>query len=58
MGHDNPFTGALDGEALAFSGSLKTPIGGMAYTVTGTLTAGKIDAVAKTKIGDLKIRSK
>ena len=58
MGHDNPFTGTLDGEALAFSGSLKTPIGGMAYTVTGTLTAGKIDAVAKTKIGDLKIRSK
>jgi hypothetical protein len=30
----------------------------MAYTVTGTLIEGKIEAVAKTKMGDLLIRSR
>ena len=58
LAHDNPFTGTLDGETLAFSGDLKTPVGSMAYTVIGTLKDGKIDAVAKTKIGELKIRSR
>jgi hypothetical protein len=30
----------------------------MDYTVTGTLMEGKIEAVAKTKMGELLIRSK
>ncbi len=33
-------------------------MGAMPYTVTGTLIDGKIDAVAKTKLGDLAIRSR
>ena len=42
---------------LSFAGKLKTPVGAMAYTITGTLVDGKINAVAKTKLGDLKIVS-
>jgi hypothetical protein len=37
---------------------MKTPVGSMPYTVVGTLIEGKIEAVAKTKMGGLSIRSK
>ncbi len=59
LNHDNPFSGGSfkDGK-VAFKGELKTPVGSMAYAVTGTLVDGKIEAVAKTKMGELKIRSK
>lgn len=60
MGKDNDFTGGTIDEhgKLSFTGALKTPIGKMDYTITGTLVDGIIDAVAKTKMGDLKIKSK
>jgi len=59
LNHDNPFSGGtLDAGKVAFQGELKTPIGLVAYTVTGTLLEGKIEAVAKTKMGELLIRSK
>jgi predicted TIM-barrel fold metal-dependent hydrolase len=59
LNHDNPFSGgSLEDGKVTFDGKLKTPMGNMAYTVTGTLLDGKIEAVAKTKIGELLIRSK
>ena len=60
MGKDNDFTGGTIDENgnLSFTGALKTPIGKMDYTITGTLVDGVIDAVAKTKMGNLKIKSK
>lgn len=59
MNHDNPFSGGTykDGKG-AFTGELKTPVGKMAYDVTGTFVDGKIEAVAKTKLGNLAIKSK
>ena len=59
LNHDNPFSGgSFEDGKVTFKGELKTPIGRMAYTVTGTLMEGKIEAVAITKMGELKIRSK
>lgn len=60
MGNDNAFAGGTIDENgnVAFKGDLKIPIGKMSYAVTGTLKDGIIDAVAKTKMGDLTIRSK
>lgn len=40
------------------SGILESPMGKMQYTLTGTLSEGKVNAVAKTKMGELKITSK
>lgn len=40
------------------SGILESPMGKMQYTLTGTLREGKVNAVAKTKMGELKITSK
>ena len=58
LNHDNPFSGgSIEDGKVAFKGELKTPLGMMAYTVTGTLVEGKIEAVAKTKMGELLIRS-
>ncbi len=59
LNNDNTFSGGtiIDGK-VSFSGDLKTPMGEMPYTVTGTFIHGKIDAVAKTKMGDLAIKSK
>ncbi len=58
LNHDNPFSGGtIEDGKVAFKGDLKTPIGSIAYTVSGTLVEGKIEAVAKTKMGELKIRS-
>ncbi len=60
MGHDNPFTdGTIDeGGNISFQGDLQTPVGKIAYTITGTLIGGVICAVARTRLGDLAIRSK
>ena len=60
MKKENEFSGGTIDENgnVCFKGDLKTPIGKMAYTITGTLISGKVEAVAKTKMGDLKIRSK
>jgi hypothetical protein len=59
LNHANPFSGgSFEDGKVAFKGELKTPVGNMAYTVTGTLIDGKIKAVAKTKMGELLIRSK
>jgi uncharacterized protein len=59
LNHDNPFSGgSIDDGRVAFQGELKTPLGDVAYAVTGTLLAGRIEAVAKTKMGELFIRSR
>jgi uncharacterized protein len=59
LNHDNPFSGgSFEDGKITFKGELKTPIGKMPYTVTGMLKEGKIEAVAKTKMGELLIRSK
>lgn len=60
MNKENKFEdGTIDGDGkVTFSGDMKTPLGKMAYTTTGTLINGTIDAVAKTKLGDLAIKSK
>jgi predicted TIM-barrel fold metal-dependent hydrolase len=60
MGKVNAFTGGTidaDGK-VAFSGDLQTPMGKIPYTLTGTFKNGVIDALAKTKMGDIPIRSK
>ncbi len=60
MNHENAFSGGSMDEAgkFSFAGDLKTPIGKMPYTITGTLADGVVNAVAKTKMGDLEIKSK
>jgi predicted TIM-barrel fold metal-dependent hydrolase len=59
MNNDNPFSGGtLEDGKIAFSGEMKTPVGKMAYTVTGTFIDGSIEAIAKTKMGNLSIKSK
>lgn len=59
LNHDNLFSGgSIEDGKVSFKGELKTPVGRMPYTVTGTLMEGKIEAVAKTKMGELLIRSK
>ncbi|MBP2659828.1 MAG: hypothetical protein H6Q69_2860 [Firmicutes bacterium] len=39
---------------VAFSGDLKTPMGKMPYSVTGTFIDDRIDAIAKRKMGELR----
>lgn len=60
MKNNNAFTGgSIDADGrVSFSGDLKTPIGKMPYTITGSYKDGVINAVAKTKMGDLEIKSK
>jgi hypothetical protein len=59
LNNDNKFNdGTIEDGKVTFSGELKTPIGKMTYNVTGTFIDDRIDAVAKTKLGNLKIRSK
>lgn len=59
INNDNPFSGGtIEDGRLAFLGELKTPMGMMPYNVSGTFIDGKIDAVAKTKMGNLIIKSK
>ncbi len=59
MNKENSFSnGSIDAEGnIAFKGDLKTPVGTMSYSITGILQNGTIEAVAKTKMGDLTIRS-
>ena len=60
MKNENEFTGGSIDENgnISFKGDLKTPVGKIVYTIDGTFVDGKIDAVAKTKMGDLAIKSK
>lgn len=59
LNNDNPFNGGtIEAGRLAFTGDLKTPVGMMSYTVTGTFIDGRLEAVAKTKMGNLTIKSK
>lgn len=60
MKNENEFAGGTIDENgnVSFQGDLKTPIGKMTYTITGTVADGVINAVAKTKMGDLAIKSK
>ena len=59
LNHNNPFSGgSIEAGKTAFKGELKTPVGRMPYTVTGTLTEGRIETIAKTKMGELLIWSK
>lgn len=60
MGKENEFSGGTIDENgnVAFKGDLKTPIGKMPYTITGSVAGNVVKAVAKTKMGDLAIESK
>ena len=60
MNKVNEFKNGTIDEAgnVAFSGDLQTPIGKIPFTISGTFFDGQIQAVAKTKMGDLEIRSK
>lgn len=60
MKNENAFSGGTIDETgnISFQGELKTPAGKIAYIISGTFVDGKIDALAKTKMGDLAIRSK
>ena len=60
MGKENEFSGGTIDENgnVSFKGDLKTPIGKMPYTITGSVAGGKVKATAKTKMGDLAIESK
>ena len=59
MKHENSFANGTIDEAgnIAFKGDLKTPIGRMAYAINGTLKDNIVNAIANTKMGDLKIKS-
>ena len=59
MKNDNAFAGGtIDADGnVSFKGDLKTPMGKMPYTITGALKNSVINAVAKTKIGNLEIKS-
>lgn len=60
MGKENEFTGGTIDENgnVSFKGDLKTPIGKMPYTITGSVAGNVVKAVAKTRMGDLAIESK
>jgi len=59
LNNDNMFNGGtIEDGKVTFSGELKTPMGKMSYNVTGTFIDGRIEAVAKTKMGNLEIKSK
>jgi len=59
MKNENAFSGGtIEDGKISFKGEMKTPIGKVPYDLTGTLINGKIDAVAKTKKGNLNIISK
>lgn len=60
MGQENEFkNGTIDEDGnVSFSGEMKTPIGKMAYTSIGKVVDGRIEAVAKTKMGNIQIKSK
>jgi hypothetical protein len=60
MGKVNTFTnGTIDADGnIAFGGDLATPMGKIPYTLTGTFKGGIIAAIAKTKMGDIPIKSK
>lgn len=60
MGKGGEFqNGTIDASGnITLSGEIKARMGAVAYQMTGTFVDGKIDAVAKTKMGDIKIQSK
>lgn len=60
MGKGGEFkNGTIDADGnFSLSGEIKAPVGAVAYQMTGTFADGKINAVAKTKMGDIKIQSK
>jgi hypothetical protein len=60
MGKESPITGGTIDAAgnLVFGGTIATPMGKLAYHVTGTLRNGVIAGFAKTAQGSFAIRSK
>lgn len=57
--NENDFSGGVfDGKNFSFSGKMKFGIFRIQYTAHGTFENGKIDAVANTKVGDMKIVGK
>jgi hypothetical protein len=60
LGQDNAFTnGVIDADGnIKVEGDLATPAGKFTYTISGTFINGQIDAIAKTNMGNLEIKSK
>jgi uncharacterized protein len=48
--------GSFEDGKVTFKGELKTTIGMLPSTITGTLIDGKIEAVAKNRLGEVMIR--
>ena len=60
MGKGGDFSGGtIDAEGnISLSGMIKAPMGSVNYTMTAIFRDGKLDAVAKTKMGNITIKSK
>ena len=60
MGKGGDFSGGtIDADGnISLNGTIKAPMGNMNYTLTGTFRDSKLDAVAKTKMGNITIKSK
>ena len=60
MGNGDDFSGGtIDAEgSISLSGTIKAPLGSVNYTMTGTFRDGKLDAVAKNRLGNITIKSK
>lgn len=60
MGKGGDFSGGtIDAEGnISLSGTIKAPMGSVNYTMTGTFRDGRLDAAAKTRMGNITIRSK
>ena len=57
FGSRNEFSGgAVEGDAIAFGGSLKTPAGIVGFSFAGTADGQPLEGVAKTAKGDLSIQ--
>lgn len=57
LGKENPIEpGVCEGDSFTFSGSLKTAVGKLDYTCSGTVEGNALNGVAKTKKGDLTLK--
>lgn len=47
--------GTVEGDSFAFGGEAETPLGRLHYDIEGTADGETLSAVAKTKVGNLRI---
>ena len=57
LGSRNEFCGGtVEGDAISFGGSLRTPVGNVGFAFSGTADGQTLEGVAKTAKGDLSIQ--